>query len=61
MALPDHRVMVLSEAGQFTMITIRFDQAEIDVAEAIFQKIKFDDKITASSLSYVRQTEPIDF
>ena len=54
MALPDHRVLVLGEAGQFTMITIRFDQAEIDVAEAIFQKIKFDDKITASSLSYVR-------
>ena len=25
MSLPDHRLMVLSENGQFTMITIRFD------------------------------------
>ena len=25
MSLPDHRIMVLSENGQFTMITIRFD------------------------------------
>ena len=53
MSLPNHRILLLTENGEYTMITIRFDQAEIDVAEAIFQPIKSEEKITASSMCFV--------
>ena len=36
MSLTNHRILLLTESGDFIMIQIRFDQAEIDVAEAIF-------------------------
>ena len=39
LALPNHRVLILTENGSYTMMTIRFDQAEIDVAEAVFNTI----------------------
>jgi len=50
LSLPDHRLLVLDDKGDFTMITIRFDQAEIDVAEAVFQKIGADERLVGSSL-----------
>ena len=40
------------------MITIRFDQAEIDVAEAYFQQITSDDKMTASTICQVVSAIP---
>lgn len=63
MSLPNHRILLLTENGSFTMMTIRFDQAEIDVAEAIFSPLKQDEKITASAICYVpsRQNEQTDF
>ena len=36
MSLPGHRLLVCSEKGEFTMIQLKFDQADIDVAEAYF-------------------------
>jgi len=48
-------VLVCSEKGEFTNIQLKFDQADIDVAEAYFQKvlIEGDDKIVASSMSVI--------
>ena len=62
LSLPDHRLLVLDEKGDFTMITIRFDQAEIDVAEAVFQKVAADERLVGSSMCLYRQDrEATDF
>ena len=49
-SLPDHRILVLDDKGDFNMITIRFDQAEIDVAEAVFQQIAKEERLVGSSV-----------
>jgi hypothetical protein len=49
-----HRLLVCMGSG-FTMITIRLDQAEIDIADANFEPLKLsssEEKITPSSISY---------
>ena len=54
-SLSSHRLLVCSEKGEFTIIQLKFDQADIDVAEAYFQKLEIegDEKIVASSITYV--------
>ena len=58
LSLPNHRLLLLSEGGTYTIITIRFDQAEIDIAEAFFQQVTAADKMTASSICTVPAAAP---
>ncbi len=50
-ALDSRKLLVMLEKGQIVEITIIFDQAEIDVADAIFTPVKCTESVLPSSVS----------
>lgn len=52
-ALPGDRLLICTDKGEFVLMHVRFDQADLDVAEASFVKLQADDKCVPSSLSWV--------
>ena len=49
-SLPGRRLLILNEKGQVMMMNLIFDQAEIDVTDAIFTIIKCDQPCVPSSV-----------
>ena len=50
-ALDSRKLLVILEKGQMVEISLIFDQAEIDVADAIFTHIKCTETVLPSSVS----------
>ena len=51
MPLPGHRVLVCDQNGNWQMLALKFDQADLDVAEVNFIPISHEDKITPSRIA----------
>jgi hypothetical protein len=51
--LPGHRVLVCNEMSSWQILSIRFDQANLDVADVTFLPIACDEKITPSKIAIV--------
>lgn len=50
LALDSRKLLVILEKGQIVEISLIFDQAEIDVADAIFTPIKCTETVLPSSV-----------
>jgi len=49
-ALDSRKLLVILEKGAFIVISLIFDQAEIDVADAIFTNVKCNEAVLPSSV-----------
>lgn len=52
LALDSRKLLVILEKGQIVEISLIFDQAEIDVADAIFTPIKCTETVLPSSVCH---------
>lgn len=58
--LPGNRILVCDEKADWHMLALKFDQADLDVAEVIFTPIQCDERITPSKIAVFWQTQPED-
>jgi hypothetical protein len=59
-AISSRKLLIILENGNMQIMTLIFDQAEIDVADALFTKINCDQSILASSVIYILINSIID-
>lgn len=51
--LPGNRLLVCDEKTEWVVLTIRFDQADLDVADVTFTPVACDERITPSRVAAV--------
>ena len=56
--LPGHRVIVCDEKSEWKVLSFKFDQADLDVADVTFTPVVCDEKLTPSKIAVIWRAQP---
>jgi hypothetical protein len=56
--LPGNRLLVCDDKSEWHVLALKFDQADLDVAEVTFTAVACDERITSSKIAVFWRNQP---